>query len=226
MHSVDLGMHRAKGVIKMELSEVQQYLIDNKDNADVSSYVSGLNPITTDRANEYLNTEDGKRLLQPKLDGNFNKGLETWKVNNLEKIYSERFNKENTTADPRDVELNKMKTMLEQMQKDGTRKDLTSKSQKIAIEKKLPLDLVDFFIGENEEVTVKNLDKLEAIFASHVETLVTERLKGGSYTPPKGSGNSGGKNPFSKETFNLTEQGKMFKENPELAKTLMAASNK
>ena len=204
----------------MELSEVQQYLIDNKDNSDVSSYVSGLNPITTDRANEYLNTEDGKRLLQPKLDGNFNKGLETWKVNNLEKIYSERFNKENPTADPRDVELNKMKTMLEQMQRDGNRKDLTSKSQKIAIEKKLPLDLIDFFIGENEEVTVKNLDKLEAIFASHVETLVTERLKGNSYTPPKGTGGTTG---ITKESFakmSYKEKSLMYTENPEQYKEL------
>lgn len=36
-----------------------------------------------------------------------------------------------------------------------------------------------------------------------------------------GSGSAGGKNPFSKEHFNLTEQGKLFKENPELAKKYM-----
>lgn len=45
--------------------------------------------------------------------------------------------------------------------------------------------------------------------------------KGGAYTP-KGGGNPTGKNPFSKETWNLTEQGKLLKSNPEQAKTLAA----
>jgi vacuolar-type H+-ATPase subunit I/STV1 len=36
-------------------------------------------------------------------------------------------------------------------------------------------------------------------------------------TPP------GGKNPWSKDHFNLTEQGKMLRENPELARQLMAS---
>lgn len=45
-------------------------------------------------------------------------------------------------------------------------------------------------------------------------------------TPPDGKDKGGGgqKNPWSKEHFNLTEQGKMLKENPELAKQLKAAA--
>lgn len=45
--------------------------------------------------------------------------------------------------------------------------------------------------------------------------------------PPEGSdkvNRSGKKNPWSKEHFNLTEQGKILRENPELAKQLMAAA--
>ena len=34
-----------------------------------------------------------------------------------------------------------------------------------------------------------------------------------------------GYNPWKKETFNLTDQGKIFKENPDLAKQLMGQSN-
>ncbi len=37
-----------------------------------------------------------------------------------------------------------------------------------------------------------------------------------------GKGGSGGRNPFAKATFNLTEQAKLYKENPELAKQLQA----
>lgn len=46
--------------------------------------------------------------------------------------------------------------------------------------------------------------------------------------PPKYSPNGGGgnnlKNPFAKETFNMTEQGKLLRENPEQAKALAAAA--
>lgn len=43
------------------------------------------------------------------------------------------------------------------------------------------------------------------------------------YTPQGGSGHSG-KNPFEKDSFNLTEQGRMFRENPEQARAMAAAA--
>lgn len=45
------------------------------------------------------------------------------------------------------------------------------------------------------------------------------KSKGGSYDPAGGAGGNT-VNPFKKETFSLTEQGKLFKENPALAKSL------
>lgn len=45
---------------------------------------------------------------------------------------------------------------------------------------------------------------------------------GGGYNPA--GGNNPQKNPFAKETFNLTEQGKMFKENPEQARAMASAA--
>lgn len=45
------------------------------------------------------------------------------------------------------------------------------------------------------------------------------KSKGGNYDPAGGAGGNT-VNPFKKETFSLTEQGKLFKENPALAKSL------
>lgn len=45
----------------------------------------------------------------------------------------------------------------------------------------------------------------------------------GGYTPAAG-GNPSASNPFSKETFNMTEQGRMLRENPEQARALAAAA--
>ena len=58
-----------------------------------------------------------------------------------------------------------------------------------ADEKKLPKDLIEFFIGSDEETTTKNLEALEQVFSKHVEVLVQERLKKDGYTPPTGDDN-------------------------------------
>ena len=46
---------------------------------------------------------------------------------------------------------------------------------------------------------------------------------GADYTPA-GGGNPSGTNPWKKETFNLTEQGRIYKENPTQARQLAAAA--
>lgn len=49
------------------------------------------------------------------------------------------------------------------------------------------------------------------------------KSEGGGYNPARG-GNPPAKNPFAKDTWNMTEQGKLFRENPEQARQLAAAA--
>ena len=206
----------------MELAEITAYLDTNKDTEEVKNYIGGLNPVTTDRANAFLNTEDGKKLMQPKLDTYHSKGLDSWKANNLDGLVASKVKELYPEADPRDIELGKMKTMIEQMKTDSTHKELTNKALKLATEKKLPIELMEFFIGPDEATTVSNLTTLETVFSAHIEAIVAERLKGG-YVPPAGGGGTGAKNPFKQgPDFNLTEQGKIYTENPALAAQLIA----
>lgn len=205
----------------MTLEEIKAYFEANKDNEDVKNYLGGLNPVTPDRVNEFLGTEDGKRLLQPKLDTYHSKGLETWKTNNLDALVTAKVKELHPDTDPKDKALADMNSEIEKMKSEGLRKELTNKALKIAQEKKLPLELVDYLIGADEASTVGNLTSLEQVFSTHIEAVVTERLKG-TYAPPGGGGAPGAKNPWSKDQFNLTEQGKIMLENPTLAAQLMA----
>ena len=50
----------------------------------------------------------------------------------------------------------------------------------------------------------------------------TEQKPGGGYNPA--GGGSPAKNPFARESYNLTEQGRLFRENPEQARALAAAA--
>ena len=171
----------------MDINEVKQFIEANKDNEEVQNYIGGF--ITSDRVTQFLEQEEGKKLLQPKLDSYFSKGLDTWKTNNIEKLLDEEINKRFPEKDVKDIELEKIRAELEKIKAEANRKELTNKALIVADEKKLPKELVDYFIGNDEENTTKNLAKLESVFSKHVETLVQERLKDSSYTPPKGGNN-------------------------------------
>ena len=155
----------------------------------------------------------------------FTKALDTWKGKNLKKYVDEEYKKQHPDTDPKDTEMATLKAEIEQMKKEKTKESLTNKALKIATEKKLPLELIDFIVGADEEVTNKNLDTLATIFSKHDENLKATLLKDNAYTPPKG-GEPITNNPWNKEHYNLTQQGKLLKENPELAKKYMAEARK
>jgi len=92
--------------------------------------------------------------------------------------------------------------------------------------KNINQNYVDFLVDNGKFETLE--DKLDAFIGmitndlnEGITTGVKQALSG---TPPKASATTtgGSKNPFSKEHFNLTEQGRLLKEDPELFKQLKA----
>lgn len=82
-------------------------------------------------------------------------------------------------------------------------------------------ELLAFVVKDDAEATKLAVDSFVALVNSKVTDGVKQALSG---TPPKANVTNGGgaKNPFNKDTFNLTEQAKLLKENPELYKQLKA----
>jgi hypothetical protein len=158
-------------------------------------------------------------------ESHFTKALETWKTNNLDKLVQTKVKELYPEQDPKDLEVANLKKMIEDMQKDQIKKDLTNKAFKVANEKKLPVELIDFVVGNDEETTMKNIETLSSIFAKHDEEIKTGLLKEHSYVPPVG-GELGKANPWAKDSFNLTKQGQIMRENPILAAQLKEAANK
>lgn len=72
----------------------------------------------------------------------------------------------------------------------------------------------------SDDGTVAGLDEqINPLKQSKPFLFKETKSKGGSYDPAGGAGGNT-VNPFKRETFSLTEQGKLFKENPALAKSL------
>ena len=216
----------------MEFSEVKAWIEANKGtNEELKVYLQGLSSFTVEGVQKFITeNKDAKSWLDSTKDQHANKHLETWKTNNFQKELDEKIKVLYPDTDPKDAALAKLQQEFNDMKKNSERKELMLKMSKIATEKKLPIEIIEM-LGENEEEAIINLTKFETVFMNSAkvlaEEIIKERLGEGSYVPPKGGGSDfKGKNPWSTATRNLTEQGKIFRENPELAKSLMATAVK
>ncbi|NWF39998.1 DUF4355 domain-containing protein [Bacillus sp. 8A6] len=178
----------------MNIEEIKQFLEQNKENEEVKAFVGELSAVSADKVKGFLETEEGKKVLQPRLDQHFTKGLETWKANNLEKIVEEEVSKRNPSKTPEQIEVEKLRKEIEAEKAARNRETLVNKALKAADEKKLPKDVIDFFIGENEESTIENLGKLEESFNAAVQAAVDAKFKesGREIERGNGAGNSTG----------------------------------
>lgn len=86
----------------------------------------------------------------------------------------------------------------------------------------ISLSLVDFVMGEDEATIDEKVKAFKELFDKAVSAEVDKRFKANGRTPKQSSNLNGGKNPYKKETFSLTEQMNLEITNPELAKKLQA----
>ncbi|USK47002.1 DUF4355 domain-containing protein [Cytobacillus oceanisediminis] len=161
----------------MNLTAVKKFLTDNKDNAEVQAYLGELSAVSADKVKRFLDTEDGKRLLQPRLDSYFTKGLETWKANNLEAMVAEEVAKRNPAQTEEQKRIAALEKALEDQKKEAQREKLMNLAMKQATEKQLPVDIVSFFLAEDEEKTTANLAKLEEAYREAVQAAVDSKFK-------------------------------------------------
>lgn len=84
--------------------------------------------------------------------------------------------------------------------------------------------LADFVMGEDEDEIKSKVKTFKDLFDKIVAAEVDKRFKSAGYTPKQGSKLNGGKNPWMKDQWNITEQMRIESTNPDDAAKLMAAA--
>jgi hypothetical protein len=207
----------------MSFEEIKKYLDENKEsNEEVKTYLQGFKQFSVDEVSKLVNEkEDFKKWFDSERDKHFSKGLDTWKTNNLEKLITDEIKKRNPDKSPEQIELEKLRADFEAAQKQLALKGVKEKATTLATEKKIPLELLDFFVNEDEEKTNTNLSTFESVMEKYIKAQVEERLKG-SYQPPAGGGT--GTQGITKEKFqtmSYTERAKLKLDNPEVYEKLL-----
>ena len=201
----------------MTLEEVMQFIKDNEKDEKVQAYVKGF--VTLDRVQAFLETDEGKRLMQPRLDSYFAKGLETWKTNNLQKLVDEKVLEMYPAETEQEKRIKALEQKLAQEENARKRQEMEKKAIRLLTENKYPVDLVDFIHASDDNELEAKFQSLKATLEGWAKEVVDGKYREAGRSPRKPEGLSEGvKNPWSKENWNLTEQGRMLKDNPELAK--------
>lgn len=178
----------------MTLQELKAFLESPEGKAEeITEFLRGLYPVNLQAVQTFADTAEGKSWLDSLKDKHLQKGLDTWKANNLDVLLDAEIRKRFPEKDPKDLELDKLKGEIETMKTEKQRERLLNLAMQSAGEKGLPLELVGFFVGENEDATTQNLTRLEESFSAAVQKSLEARLKQDSYTPPA-AGGSGSKN--------------------------------
>lgn len=201
---------------QITFEQIQEALQTNEDLAKKVS----TSFLTPEAITGYLETDDGKKLLQPKLDSYFSKGLDTWKNNNLQKLIDEEVNKRNPAETPEQKAIRELQQQMAQANAERVKAEQIALGQAIASEKGLPTSLVPYFIGDNESDTRNKLNFLELEYKSTLEKQVEARLKSSGTTPNVNLQGTDGQNSnpqvkdFTKMSY--AERVELYNSNPNL----------
>lgn len=182
---------KKKDLLKLIESATDEQDIDSLlENTELAKTLqsSGL---TLEVFKEKLRTDKAfKAYVESENDKYFNKALDTWKKNNLEKelepLIKEKY--PDLITDPTQKKLLELEKELEKERQANARKDLLAQAMKYASDKKLPANFVEKFLGEDLDSTKVNLDAFAEDWSKGLEALVDEKMKSSSYVP-------GGSNP-------------------------------
>jgi len=161
-------------------------------------------------------------MTQIELDAMINKRLERQsKKATEEKVEAEKLAKMSETERQQSLFETEKASFAEE------RKEYEKQKLELQVVKELGIKELDttfskYLIGEDAETCMSNIKEFDLIFKQAVAKAVDEKLKG--KTPLVGGGNLAIVNPWNTSTRNLTEQGRIYKENPALAEQLMASS--
>jgi hypothetical protein len=181
----------------MNLEEVKKFLEEQKEQEDVKAYLGELSTPTVDGVKGFLDTEEGKKLLQPRLDSHFTKSLETWRSNSLPKIISEEIAKANPSETPEQKEIRELKEKFANMENEKTRETLKNKALSTLSEKKLPTFLLEQLIGNDENSTTESLTKFEEVWNSQLQSIKEDLLKENGTSITDGTSSSSSTENFS-----------------------------
>lgn len=189
-------------MLKKEIAKLLESL---KDDDDIDETVSksdlgkalASNGLTLEAFKKKANDADFKAYLDSIKDNHAKEYLNTWKTKNLQKLVDDEYYKKHPEEkkDANTIKIEELTKKLEENERATKLEKVKSSTLKALTDKKLPSELLNLIVSDDEVKTNNALTTLEGIFKTHDESLKADFIKGNMYTPggdPNGGDKSTG----------------------------------
>ena len=177
----------------MNKAELLALINEVDDNADIDEIILSngfAKPITdVEGLNKLLESD---KSLQGLFDKKVTTGIENFKKNGMQKlIEAEVLKRTGKNETPEQKEIRELKERLDKADKEKAKAEMISKYKDVLTEKKIPSNMIDFLLAEDDETTGANIELFENSMKQYIETGIKAKLGDSEYTPPTGGGNVG-----------------------------------
>lgn len=180
-------MDRRESMNKKELIELIAN-IGEEDSVDDTVF-------TLENFKSRLENKEFKSFMDSEKDKHAEKvketALDNFKKNDMKKLIDAEILKRNPQKTPEQLKIEELENKFKDMEKAKAKAEMVAKYKDTLSEKKIPSNLIDFLLGDNEETTDANITLFENSMKTYVDNQVKERISKGSYTPPDGDKGTG-----------------------------------
>lgn len=179
----------------MTIEEIGQFFKDNKDDEKVKAFVANLAPgVSAETVKPFLETDEGRRLLQPITDKRVTEALKTYKEGHFDEEVKAEVAKEILKRNPKETDeqkrLHEIEGKLAKSEAKGKRDELLRQGMEVLTAKGIPSWWVEQFSGNTIEEFTVFAEQVQKSYGEREEKVRNELL-GNSFKPGGGNGGKG-----------------------------------
>lgn len=190
--------------------------MDNNNNNNTPAPVYGVEDFK-----KFMETEEGRKVLNPMFDKKVSTAIETWKSNNIEKVVNEELVKRGYVKTDEQKKMLELEQQIANIQKE---KELAEKKAVALAELNangLNTALADFISYDSEETIRTGVSTFKSILDDLVEKEVKKRTAGTGAKPQDVKNTAPKLTVKDVMKMSYKERNQLAQENPELFKQLM-----
>lgn len=181
----------------MRKSELIELIKSMADDADIDETIKGSalaelfkKDLTLDEVKDFVESnQDGKQYLQSYGDKRVTDGIKSWKEKNLQTLINDEVLKATgKKKTPEQLKIEELEKKMLENEARAQKAEKVAKYKDVLAEKKIPMEMIEYFLTDNEETTNTRIDNFSTYVNEMINTGVKEKISDGNYTPPGENG--------------------------------------
>lgn len=178
----------------MQKREMIELLKNVEDESEIDSLLENLelfkskepkSPTIDEFKSLILSDSNFKSFMDKENSKYYSEKLEHFKKNDMQTLINAEVLKRTSTNETEEQKaIRELNQKLDRLEKEKRHTEMISKYKDVLSEKKIPTNLIEYLLSDDDEKTNANIDIFENSMKQYIQARVDERIKDGSYTPP------------------------------------------